>query len=346
MLRLNKLQFFVSLLTLLVCASGPASAAGQVQAGSGGVAITRAQIPSTNTGGAQALILVGYSMPNDIGWGAPYTCSGQTSSSLLAIQDSVGNWCALSMGPGVPLNIGWFGADASGSTDSAPAIQAAIDALNGHQNNSLFCPAGNYKITVPIFLEQPGGLRGPDGTHGNAWGAGNGYNAGEMVNYSGVAYVSLQNGNSGNTPNTSPTWWRQYAWSNSYTYASGDVVSYHGVPWKSLSAGNVGNAPPAVDAPAWNSGTTYSTGQYVNWGGQVYTSIQNSNTDNNPNTSPTFWKIFWQLTWQQIRTAVLLVMRSMGRQPCTAVSVAAFGRLIRMASGFSLVQATAKSLDI
>jgi hypothetical protein len=303
MLRLNKLQFFVSLLTLLVCASGPASAAvrieGQLQAGGGGLAITRAQIPSTNTGGAQALILVGYSMPNDIGWGAPYTCSGQTSSSLLAIQDSVGNWCALSMGPGVPLNIGWFGADASGATDSAPAIQKAIDSLYNTSQQSIFCPTGNYKITEPIFLEAPGGLRGPDGTHGINYNAGTTYSVGQAVNFAGVAYTSLQNSNTGNTPNTSPTFWGPFNWNAGTTYPLNANVSYHGVPWKSLVAGNIGNTPPAVDAAAWNSATTYSIGQTVNWGGQVYTSIQNSNTNNNPHTSPTFWKIFWQLTWMQ-----------------------------------------------
>jgi hypothetical protein len=201
------------------------------------------------------------------------------------------------MGPGVPLNIGWFGADASGASDSAAAIQAAIDALNGTQNNSLFCPAGNYKIVVPIFLEAPGGLRGPDGVHGIAYSAGTTYSIGQAVNFAGVAYTSLQNSNTGNTPNSSPTFWGPFNWSNSTTYPLNATVSYHGVPWKSLAAGNVGNTPPAVDAAAWNSGTTYTIGKTVNWGGSVYTSIQNANTNHNPNTSPTFWKIYWQLTW-------------------------------------------------
>jgi hypothetical protein len=282
---------------LTVSGGGPCGSSSPITIS--GLAITRAQIPTTNTGGAQSLTLVGYSTANDLGFGAPYSCSGQSSSSLLAIQDAVGTWCALSLGPGIPINIGWFGATGNGSTDDAPAIQAAIDALNGQQQQSIFCPAGVYRTTIPIFLEQPAGLRGADGTHGNTWNIGAYYALSETVNYLGVAYISLQNLNLSNQPDISPTWWRKFAWAVGTTYALNDVVSYRGVPWKSLSNANTGHTPPAVDAAAWNSGTTYSSGQMVNWGGSVYESIQNANLNNNPNTSPTFWKIWWTQWWTQ-----------------------------------------------
>jgi hypothetical protein len=81
--------------------------------GSGTPSITRAQIPTTNTGGVQLIYLTGYRTNGDIGAGAPYTCTGQSSTSWLAIQDSVGNWCALMISATSVINTGWFGAYAN-----------------------------------------------------------------------------------------------------------------------------------------------------------------------------------------------------------------------------------------
>lgn len=66
-----------------------------------------------------------------------------------------------------------------------------------------------------------------------------------------LVYKSLQNGNIGNTPATSPTWWRYqstvYApYSVGTTYTQGDIVSNISTNthelYESLVAGNVGNA--------------------------------------------------------------------------------------------------------
>jgi hypothetical protein len=61
-------------------------------------------------------------------------------------------------------NILEFGADPNGVNDSSAAIQAAIDAgFNSVVNGGLpttFCPSGNYKVSVPIFDDPPGNLRG------------------------------------------------------------------------------------------------------------------------------------------------------------------------------------------
>lgn len=71
-------------------------------------------------------------------------------------------------------------------------------------------------------------------------------------------YLSLQNGNLGNTPASSPTWWRFLAnvypaYSGAVTYALGDIVSSISTNvhllYESLAAANLGN--PLTDATKW-----------------------------------------------------------------------------------------------
>jgi hypothetical protein len=153
--------------------------------GGGTLSITRTQIPFNNLTNVTSVTLVGYSTPNDLGYGAVYNCVGQTSTSTLAIQDNVGNWCALAATGGMrDINIGWFGADPTGSADSAAAIQAAID--YGFNNNvpSIYCPAGTYKTTLPIFFDPPGNLRG-----GGPWFNAN-FPYGSIVTYLGQTWVN------------------------------------------------------------------------------------------------------------------------------------------------------------
>lgn len=53
-----------------------------------------------------------------------------------------------------------------------------------------------YRFPLPVLAGQPG-----------AYAGGTTYGLGQQVFSAGVAYQSLQNGNTGNTPATSPTWW-------------------------------------------------------------------------------------------------------------------------------------------
>jgi hypothetical protein len=94
-----------------------------ILSGGGGAtaSITRAQIPSTHTTSAATLILNGYRAVNDPGYGAPYTCSGQTSASWDAIQDTDGVWCALNITAIQYCDPGWFGGQGSGSTNQISA---------------------------------------------------------------------------------------------------------------------------------------------------------------------------------------------------------------------------------
>jgi hypothetical protein len=98
--------------------------------GSGGgastLSITRAQIPTTNTNAAAYLVLTGYNTANDRGFGAPYTCIGQSSTSWGAIRDSAGNWCGLILSQSQEIVPGWFGAraDDGGTTIGSGDIAA------------------------------------------------------------------------------------------------------------------------------------------------------------------------------------------------------------------------------
>jgi len=128
--------------------------------GGGGLSITRAQIPSNNLTGVSFFQTTGYSAANDNGGGAPYTCIAQSSTSVGAIQDSVGNWCAFdvnrvrNMGG---FNPTWFGAVHNGLDNGG--IQAAIDATYTTGINNTYCN-GTFETTLPIYNDAPGAMRG------------------------------------------------------------------------------------------------------------------------------------------------------------------------------------------
>src|SRR5262249_34793618 len=72
------------------------------------------------------------------------------------------------------VNIVDFGADPTGTNDSTAAIQAAIDyALTNSPNMSVFCPDGNYKTTLPLYLDLPQNFR-----NAPAWNRGTTYSQG------------------------------------------------------------------------------------------------------------------------------------------------------------------------
>lgn len=105
------------------------------------------------------------------------------------------------------------------------------------------------------------------------------------------------------------------AWDNAYTYAKNEVVKYNGKYWVSTQSLNLNNTPTAgslfwdafvnsggatntgmIWRGVWSGATTYSVGDVVSesfsaTGGRgiVYISILDSNTNNPPSISPTFW---------------------------------------------------------
>jgi hypothetical protein len=172
----------------------------QITGGGGGAvsSLTRAQIPSNNLFGVSSIVLNGYNTANDAGFGAPYTCVGQSSTSTLAIRDNAGNWCALATNPVAytkdGVQFGWFGADPTGAADSTAAMQAAIDFSFNNGINNIFCSKGKWKITYPLFDDPPYNIRG------GAPYVRTGYSPGSIVSYQGQYWVALITTSSGSAP--------------------------------------------------------------------------------------------------------------------------------------------------
>lgn len=190
------------------------------------------------------------------------------------------------------------GIDPTGSTDSSAAIQAAVDAAWAASNGQrrVVCPDGLYKVSLPIYVDPPGNIRGANGTAGPTYSSLSTYALNATVNYSGTAYVSLQAGNLNNTPSSSPTFWRPFAYASGTTYASGAIVSSSGIPWVSQVGGNVGNAPTLP--PKWQPGyiAIYALGAVVEFDGVYWVSQSSGNAGNYPFTGSAFWTattVYW-----------------------------------------------------
>src|SRR5262245_25752814 len=63
-------------------------------------------------------------------------------------------------GGGDFVNVMDFGAVGDNTADDTSAIQAAIDFAYANRRSTIYVPAGNYKTTIPLFLDPPLNLRG------------------------------------------------------------------------------------------------------------------------------------------------------------------------------------------
>ncbi len=147
-------------------------------------------------------------------------------------------------------NVLELGADPTNSADSTAAFQSCFDNIYSTASRTVTCPAGTYKISLPLFMDAPGNLRGGAKTYS----AGTTYAQYDVVTSSGIVYTSLQNTNLNHTPASSPTFWRVFAYSAGTTYALNDVVSSGGIPWKSLGNSNTGNTP-GITSTHWTPTT-------------------------------------------------------------------------------------------
>ena len=112
-----------------------------------------------------------------------------------------------------------------------------------------------------------------------AWASSTTYGVGVPVTYSGQDYLSVVNGNIGHTPSSSPAQWQ--------ALAPGLSVSPNG-----FVATDVGRMIRLFSAPPeWSSATTYAEGATVTYNGEYFTSLANSNTNNEPDISLTDWVI-------------------------------------------------------
>lgn len=113
-----------------------------------------------------------------------------------------------------------------------------------------------------------------------AWSSTTIYGLGVKVTYSGIDYVSLANNNLNNTPSTATSQW--------LSLSSGSMVnSGHG-----FVSTDVGRMIRLFSQPQiWLTGSTYATGDVVTYNGSYFSSLTNSNSNNQPDISLTKWVI-------------------------------------------------------
>ena len=152
----------------------------------------------------------------------------------------------------------------------------------------------------------PQGPAGPQGTQGFAGATGAqgpavvnytgsyastaNYAMRDAASYGGSTYVSLMDGNHGNTPGLSPSQWAVLA-AQGATGAQGPVGSAGPAGTAGLP-GPVGpqgaSGPPMTFAGGWLVGTAYPPGAGVSYGGSSYVALA-ANTGRQPDLSPQYW---------------------------------------------------------
>jgi hypothetical protein len=120
----------------------------------------------------------------------------------------------------------------------------------------------------------PAGPTGPQGVPGlgyqGAYASSSNYALSDVVEYQGSSYISLSNGNHGNTPPLSPSLW--------------------GLLASALIGATGPQGPPGfVYQGTYSSVTNYALGDVAVWQGASYTSLIASNHGNTPSLNPQQW---------------------------------------------------------
>ncbi len=169
--------------------------------------------------------------------------------------------------------------------------------------------AGAQGLTGPAG---PQGLQGPMGPQGPAGPVGitfrgqysstTNYSLADGVIYDGSGYVSLVDGNAGNTPSSSPADWALFA--TGQPGAQGPAgppgpqglqgpTGPQGATGATGATGPMGPAGPAVANYTGNysSTTNYALHDAVSYGGSTYISLIAGNVGNTPSSSPAQWAV-------------------------------------------------------
>jgi len=170
---------------------------------------------------------------------------------------------------------------------------------------SLDLPTKSVRANTYLYFDSDGNIETNPTAPPKLWISAHTYSAGEITQWNGVLYKSLQNNNQGNQPDTSPLWWEIYnsfgtEWQEGITYNQYEVVTRQGNFYKSLVNNNKGN-DPLIDTTnwaivnisggtVWQSNETYNINDIVQYGGTFYVSLINTNIGNQPDTSPTAWR--------------------------------------------------------
>ena len=150
----------------------------------------------------------------------------------------------------------------------------------------------------------PQGVAGPVGlSFKGAYSSTTNYALADGVMYGGAGYVSLVDGNHGNTPDQSPGQWAMFAAAGS-TGSQGvqgpvGPQGLQGVPGSQGATGATGAiGPVGPQGPAvanytgeYVSSTNYGLHDAVSYGGSTYVSLVAGNVGNAPGASPTYWAV-------------------------------------------------------
>jgi hypothetical protein len=153
-------------------------------------------------------------------------------------------------------------------------------------------------------------------TFQGAWSATTSYASGAQVDFGGIIYVSLQDGNLNNQPDISPTFWQsagtstfEGTWNSATAYVDGNSVVYTdpttGVTAFYIAIAPSTNQPPSTSPTFWqvtgssstyvflgaySGATTYFPGNQVTDNGQYWICISTT-TGNEPNQASSFWEL-------------------------------------------------------
>lgn len=239
---------------------------------------------------------------------------GASYASLLAA--NVGNtpssspaaWGVLTaQGPAGPQGIqgvaGPMGAQGlQGATGSAGATgpqgpqgipgQAGAQGLTG--------PAGAAGLEGPMGPEGPAGPAGM--TFRGTYSSTTNYALADGVIYNGSGYVSLANGNDGNTPDLSPADWALFASGGTGPQGPAGAQGPQGLQGPTGPQGMAGVAgatgPMGPQGPAvanytgnYSATTNYALHDAVSFGGSTYISLVSGNAGNTPSSNPADWAV-------------------------------------------------------
>src|ERR1700722_2170902 len=162
-------------------------------------------------------------------------------------------------------------------------------------------PAGPTGMTGVTGATGAAGLTGPTGPQGltwqGTWSASRTYALNDAVQFSGTSYISIQASNLNHAPASSPTFWNTLAQVGA-TGAIGPIgpsgpTGMTGVSGATGAAGPAGPTGPQglTWQGTWSASTTYALDDAVQFNGTSYISLQASNLNHAPDSSPTVWSV-------------------------------------------------------
>lgn len=117
----------------------------------------------------------------------------------------------------------------------------------------------NCVVLAPFNITNDMLISGPPDAENQVYNGGTTYDKGDQVWYSGHAWESLVDSNTGNTPVEGANWTDlgqvdegANVWASGTTYAEGDWAVYQGQLWRSTVGSNTGNTPTAT-ATQWQT---------------------------------------------------------------------------------------------